>query len=61
MSVKRTRRKPQGFSENRVAADADAKAEETAQGGKSEPRWIDDLSLETQRRSIAYGRARGLV
>lgn len=61
MSVKRTRRKPQDGAERRVSVDAGKETEEAVQGRKTELRTVDDISLETQRRSIAYSRARGLV
>ncbi|EHF02174.1 hypothetical protein HMPREF1008_00880 [Olsenella sp. oral taxon 809 str. F0356] len=60
MSMRRTRRKPQ---ERPVAKDAVADKDGADRHKKAETGFkaLDELSLETQRRSIAYGRARGLL
>lgn len=61
MSARRARRKPQDGSERRVAIDAGKELEEAGRGRKTDLGTVDELSLVTQRRSIAYSRARGLV
>ncbi|ERI04011.1 hypothetical protein [Atopobium sp. oral taxon 810] len=61
MSTKRSRGKTQ---EHLVAAkDAIADKDDAENQKKAEVGFksLDELSLETQRRSIAYGRARGLL
>lgn len=61
MSGKGERRKPRRDDERAALPDEGKGQTNAAEEQKTVLRSLDELALETQRRSIAYGRARGVA
>ncbi|WP_417118849.1 hypothetical protein [Olsenella phocaeensis] len=61
MNAGKVRRRAQKPVERAVVPNMGKEPDGADEGRKSELRGVDEIALETQRRSIAYSRARGLV